>query len=140
VSSPLARHLTLGCSTGFMDEHRNDWVRLVNESAARSSIAVELSAVSADELLGLLDYLHGAPRLPFLFINVHAPSKGLSDDEAQLVDELYRIPPWVDVRGNIGGTTRPPDSSKPAKWASQIAHISRQRRTGHPGLLSQQRP
>jgi hypothetical protein len=80
-----------------MDEHRNDWVRLVDESAAWSSIAVELSAISSDELPGLLRYLDSAPRLPFLFISVHAPSKGFIDDEARPVDELRRIPPWVDT-------------------------------------------
>jgi hypothetical protein len=80
-----------------MDEHRNDWVRLVDESAAWSSIAVELSAVSADELPGLLAYLDGAPRLPFLFISVHAPSKGFVEDEARLVEALSRVPAWVDT-------------------------------------------
>ena len=97
VSSPLAQHITLGCSTGFMEEHRNDWVRLVDESAAWSSIAIELSAISADELPGLLGYLHGAPRLPFLFISVHAPSKGFTEDEVSLVEALCRVPPWVDA-------------------------------------------
>jgi hypothetical protein len=97
LSSPLAQHLTLGCSTGFMDEHRNDWVRLVDESAAWSSIAIELSAISAEELPGLLAYLDGAPRLPFLFISVHAPSKGFIEDEARLVEELCRVPAWVDT-------------------------------------------
>ncbi len=80
-----------------MEEHRNDWVRLVDDSAAWSSIAIELSAVSADELPGLLSYLHGAPRLPFLFISVHAPSKGFIGDEARLVEELGHVPPWVDA-------------------------------------------
>jgi hypothetical protein len=97
VSLPLAQHVTLGCSTGFMDEHRNDWVRLVDDAAAWSSIAVELSAISADELPGLLAYLHGAPRLPFLFISVHAPSKGFIDDEARLVEALSQVPAWVDT-------------------------------------------
>jgi hypothetical protein len=60
-------------------------------------MAVELSAVSAAELPGLIDYLGSAPRLPFLFVSIHAPSKGLSGDEEDLVDALSRIPPWIDA-------------------------------------------
>jgi hypothetical protein len=98
LKSPLlARHLTLGCSTGFMDEFRNDWPELVERSAAISSMAIELSAVSASELPGLLGYLDHAPRLPFLFVSVHAPSKGIGDDEAAIIDELSRVPAWIDA-------------------------------------------
>ncbi len=61
-----------------MDDLRNDWERLVDRAAAVSSMAVELSAISASELPGLLRYLDSAPRLPFLFVSVHAPSKGLN--------------------------------------------------------------
>jgi hypothetical protein len=98
LSSPLlARHLTLGCSTGFMTDLRNDWDRLVDRAAAVSSIAVELSAVSASELPGLVRYLVAAPRLPFLFVSVHAPSKGLNGDERQHVAALCRVPAWIDA-------------------------------------------
>lgn len=96
-SALLARHLSLGCSTGFMTDLRNDWERLVGEAAAVSSMAVELSAVSASELPGLLTYLQSAPRLPFLFVSVHAPSKGLNGDEQAHVDVLCSIPAWVDA-------------------------------------------
>lgn len=98
LASPLlSRHLTLGCSTGFMAKYRSDWQRLVDEAAAVSSMAVELSALSAPEFPGLLTYLHSAPRLPFLFVSVHAPSKGRGDDERQLAEELRQIPAWVDA-------------------------------------------
>lgn len=80
-----------------MAEHRNDWDRLVDEAASISSMAVELSAISADELPGLLDYLDSAPRLPFLFVSVHAPSKCIGSGERELVSELCRIPAWVDA-------------------------------------------
>jgi hypothetical protein len=98
LASPLlARHLSLGCSTGFMTDFRNDWPRLVNEAAAVSSMAVELSALSSRELPGLLDYLRSAPRLPFLFVSVHAPSKDRGNDEEQLVRDLCGIPSWIDT-------------------------------------------
>jgi hypothetical protein len=96
ASALLARHLTLGCSTGFMEEFRGDWQRLVDEAASVSSMAIELSALSGAELPGLLNYLGTAPRLPFVFISLHAPSKGAGDESA-LVDALSGIPSWVDA-------------------------------------------
>lgn len=80
-----------------MADYRNDWERLVAEAAAVSSMAAELSAISASELPGLLAYLRSAPRLPFLFISVHAPSKGRDGDERALVDDLRQVPVWVDT-------------------------------------------
>jgi hypothetical protein len=89
--------MAVGCSTGFMVDHRNDWERLVDEAAAISSMAIELSAISASELPGLLEYLSSAPRLPFLFVSVHAPSKGLDADERRMVEALSRVPAWIDA-------------------------------------------
>lgn len=79
-----------------MVDLRDEWDALIQRAAECSSMAVELSAVSATELPGLIEYLDSAPRLPFLFISVHAPSKGLAGDERQMVDALLRIPPWID--------------------------------------------
>ncbi len=79
-----------------MTELRNDWPGLVDEAAAVSSMAVELSALSSQELPGLLDYLRSAPRLPFLFMSVHAPSKDRGDEE-RLVRDLCDIPSWIDA-------------------------------------------
>jgi hypothetical protein len=89
--------MALGCSTGFMIEHRNDWERLVDEAAAISSMAIELSAISASELPGLVEYLASAPRLPFQFVSVHAPSKGRDADEPGTVEALSSVPAWVDA-------------------------------------------
>jgi hypothetical protein len=98
LASPLlSRHLSLGCSTGFMIDHRDDWDRLVAEAGALSSMAVELSALSSDELPGLLAYLGSASRLPFLFVSVHAPTKNLERDEERLIRDLCSIPPWIDA-------------------------------------------
>lgn len=80
-----------------MAEYQNDWERLIDEAASVSSMAVELSALSASELPGLLSYLRSAPRLPFLFVSVHAPSKGRGDDEHGFVEELRQVPTWVDA-------------------------------------------
>jgi hypothetical protein len=80
-----------------MADLRNDWVRLVDHAAGVSSMAIELSAISASELPGLLSYLGSAPRLPFLFVSVHAPSKGLNGDEMAHVVALCSIPAWVDA-------------------------------------------
>ncbi len=98
LASPLlARHLTIGCSTGYMTELRNEWHRLVDRAAAVSSMAIELSAISASELPGLLEYLDAAPRLPFIFVSVHAPSKGLNSDESTHIEGLCRVPAWIDA-------------------------------------------
>ncbi len=81
-----------------MVDSRGDWESLIEEAAGISSVAVELSALSEAELPGLLRYLEAAPRLPFLFVSVHAPSKGrLDDDEHRVVADLCRIPSWVDA-------------------------------------------
>jgi hypothetical protein len=80
-----------------MAELRNDWVRLVDHAAGLSSMAIELSAISASELPGLLSYLGSAPRLPFLFVSVHAPSKGLNGEEIAHVAALCSVPAWVDA-------------------------------------------
>ncbi len=44
--SPLLRqHGLIGCSTGYMESHREEWDPLVVEAAAVSAVAVELSAM-----------------------------------------------------------------------------------------------
>ena len=74
-SDLLAAHPTIGCSTGYMDELREDWDGLVEAAARTSGFAIELSALSEDELEGLVAYLRDAPPLPFRFVSVHGPSK-----------------------------------------------------------------
>lgn len=91
----LAAHNVVGCSTGYMVDVRGDWNALVERAAETSSSAVELSALSEQELPGLLDYIAGAPRLPFNFISVHGPSKDRRMADRELVDQLGRLPAWV---------------------------------------------
>lgn len=80
-----------------MDDLRDQWEALIDRAAGCSSMAVELSAVSAAELPGLVRYLDSAPRLPFLFVSIHAPSKDVSGDEEELVNTLLRVPAWIDA-------------------------------------------
>jgi hypothetical protein len=97
TSDLLTAHPTIGCSTGYMDELREDWDGLVEAAAQTSGFAIELSALSEDELTGLVDYLRTAPALPFRFVSVHGPSKDrrMSDDE--LVALLEQLPARVSA-------------------------------------------
>jgi hypothetical protein len=131
LDSPLlSRHLSLGCSTGFMAEFRNDWERLVAEAAAVSSMAVELSAISNSELPGLLAYLCSAPRLPFLFISVHAPSKDRNGDERELVGQLQQIPLWVDTIVVHPDTITDPTLYQPLGRRLAIENMDTRKRSG----------
>ena len=94
-SQLVSRHLTVGCSTGYMVDDRGDWPALVERSAATSTLAVELSALSEDELPGLVDFLEGDPSMPFHYVSVHAPSKALALPEPERVRLLTRLPPRV---------------------------------------------
>jgi hypothetical protein len=96
-SDLLTAHPTIGCSTGYMDALREDWDGLVEAAAQTSGFAIELSALSEDELEGLVAYLRTAPSLPFRFVSVHGPSKDrrMSDDE--LVALLEQLPARVSA-------------------------------------------
>jgi len=96
-SQLLRTHLTVGASTGYMESRRGSWPELVAEAASVSSVAAELSAISEPELPELLEFLTTAPRLPFRYVSVHAPSKQRVVAEDELVALLMRIPVWVDA-------------------------------------------
>jgi sugar phosphate isomerase/epimerase len=91
----LAMHHPIGTSTGIFPEARGDWRTLVELACTVSAFAVELSALGGDELLSLDRYLAGAPRLPFRYVSVHAPTKGLATDERDTLAMLGRLPLWV---------------------------------------------
>lgn len=80
-----------------METHRQEWDTLVVEAASVSSVAVELSAISEEELPSLISYMQLQPLLPFRYISVHGPSKQRRLDECQLVEQLQALPPCVDV-------------------------------------------
>ena len=87
----------LGASTGYMADRRGDWPALTWEALRTSVYAVELAALSEDELPGLVDYLGSRVELPFRFLSVHAPSKHRRMSERELVDTLAALPCWVDA-------------------------------------------
>jgi hypothetical protein len=95
--SPLVRHYPIGASTGYMAEHRGQWGLLVEEAASLSWFAVELSALSEKELSGLTVFLSEARDLPFRYVSVHAPSKGMELPEDELVRSLMALPRWIDA-------------------------------------------
>lgn len=97
TSRVLSAHTMVGCSTGYMRSIRGDWNALVERAAQTASSAIELSALSEDELPGLVEYFASAPRLPFHFVSVHAPSKARTMSENELVAQLLLLPSWVSA-------------------------------------------
>jgi hypothetical protein len=93
----LRQHGLVGCSTGYMTEHREDWEHLVVEAAGVSGIVAELSALSEGELPSLIAFLDLNPILPFRYLSVHGPSKERRLGERELVERLASLPPWVDA-------------------------------------------
>ena len=96
MTPPLGHH-PVGASTGYMVGLRGDWPRLAEEASRVSSFAVELTALSEDELPSLLDFLASAPALPFRYVSVHGPSKARRMPEADLVARLAEVPAFVDA-------------------------------------------
>jgi hypothetical protein len=86
----------VGPSTGYMVGARGDWPRLVAAAEACSLDVVELSALSARELPGLLQFLREDGELPFGHVSVHGPSKGWDGTPAALATALAAISPQVD--------------------------------------------
>lgn len=78
-----------------MVEQRGDWPGLVARSAATSTLAIELSALSAPELPELLRFLEGEPSMPFHYVSVHAPSKDVEGGEQSRVEVLAALPARV---------------------------------------------
>lgn len=86
----------VGPSTGYMVGARGDWPRLVAAAEACSLDVVELNALSAAELPGLLRFLADADSLPFAHVSVHGPSKGWDGTPAALATALASVPAEVD--------------------------------------------
>jgi hypothetical protein len=80
-----------------MADRRGDWPALAWEALRTSVYAVELAALSEDELPGLVDYLASGVDLPFRFVSVHAPSKHRRMSESDLIDQLAALPCWIDA-------------------------------------------
>jgi hypothetical protein len=86
----------IGVSTGYMVGARGDWPRLAAAAEVLSDDVVELSALSARELPGLVSFLDDVPELPFRHVSVHGPSKGWEGSPEALVATLAELPDCVE--------------------------------------------
>ncbi len=96
LDRPLAAHHPLGASTGYLEPWRGNWDELLRRVVAVSSFAAEFAALSEPEFGGLLTFLTKRPRLPFVYLSVHAPVKAREASEETLVDWLRALPPHVE--------------------------------------------
>jgi hypothetical protein len=81
------RPLELGLSTGWDAAARGEWAKLHAEAEAFNPRCFELSALSADELPSLLEWLRRAkPKASHL--SFHGPSKGMQDADLDRVVAL----------------------------------------------------
>jgi hypothetical protein len=78
-----------------MAGYRGKWPLLVGQAAALSRRAVELSALSYDELPGLLSFARRSARLPFDYVSVHAPTKNVRTGDWDQVALLETLPDWI---------------------------------------------
>lgn len=104
--SIVAKHSPYGVSTGFMWDQRGDWHAQLALASQFSTAAIELSALSEDEVEPLLDFLRQTPSLPFRFRSVHGPAKNRQLDEAGLVDLL------IDFQNLCDGIVMHPDTMR----------------------------
>ncbi|HEX8083735.1 MAG TPA: hypothetical protein VF529_05550 [Solirubrobacteraceae bacterium] len=88
--------LGVGASTGYMEDERGDWPRLLTAARRVSSEVIELSALSADELPGLAAFLGTSPPLDAAYVSVHAPAKGWDGSPTDLAAAIRdALPPYV---------------------------------------------
>jgi sugar phosphate isomerase/epimerase len=74
-----------------MEQLRGNWEAQVEAAWQVSSFAIELSALSEEELPSLTEYLYRTPSLPFRYISIHGPSKGREMDEERLIFALSQL-------------------------------------------------
>jgi len=88
---PVLAHHPLGASTGYMSDLRGDWPALTRQASEFSPFAIELSALSEDEIDGLTSFLASDPPLPFRYVSIHGPSKGRTMSESDLAHALAEL-------------------------------------------------
>ncbi len=103
----------VGASTGYMTGARGDWPRLIAAAEALSHDVVELSALSAEELPGLVAFLAGVEPLDFAHVSVHGPSKGWDGTPVALASALATLPEQID-----GIVMHPETLGDPAAFAA----------------------
>ena len=96
-SDLLTTHPTIGCSTGYMDELREDWDGLVEAAARPPGSRSSCPRCRRTSWRASSPICDDAPPLPFRFVSVHGPSKDrrMSDDE--LVALLEQLPARVSA-------------------------------------------
>jgi hypothetical protein len=87
----------VGVSTGCLEDQRGDWPALIETARKLSSAVVELSALSARELPGLIAHLAGATDLGIARVVVHAPTKHWTRSPPELAAVLAGLPGVVDA-------------------------------------------
>lgn len=88
-------HHPTGLSTGVLACTGAPWQTMVDEVASNFPFAVELSALHESELDGLLAFLAARPPLPFRYVSIHAPAKGRTLPEQDLVRRFAEVPAFV---------------------------------------------
>ena len=91
----VPKHHPTGLSTGALAGTRASWQTIVDDAASVFPFALELSALHESELDGLLAFLAARPALPFRYVSVHAPAKGRTLPEQDLVRRLAEVPAIV---------------------------------------------
>jgi len=121
-------------STGAFFDQRgdqpSDWTALVQEVQRTSTFAVELAALEAGELPGLVRFIAAAPALPFRFISLHAPSKGRRPREADLVAMLLEVVRSVDAIVVHPDTIDDPQRYAPLGTALVLENMDARKRDG----------
>jgi hypothetical protein len=130
ASPNVAGHHTVGASTGYMAADYGDWPALLEQAVATSTLAVELSALSEHELPALVELLEDPQVLPFLFVSVHAPTKGRRMSEPELVQVLARLAARVDAIVVHPDTIEDPRAYRPLGSALVLENMDVRKPTG----------
>ncbi|HMJ36529.1 MAG TPA: TIM barrel protein [Baekduia sp.] len=130
ASPQVAGHHTVGASTGYMTADHGDWPALLERAVATSTLAVELSALSEPELPDLVELLQDNTVLPFLFVSVHAPTKGRRLSEPDLVTILSRLAARVDAIVVHPDTIENPRAYRPLGSALVLENMDARKATG----------
>lgn len=113
-----------------MAELRGDWTEQVVAAMAVSPFAVELSALSEDEIDALEDYLGADPPLPFRYVSIHGPSKARRMPEDELVFRLVRLAAEADAVVMHPDTIDEPAAYRPLGHKLLIENMDERKASG----------
>jgi hypothetical protein len=113
-----------------MTADHGDWPALLEQAVATSTLAAELSALSEHELPSLVELLEDGQVLPFLFVSVHAPTKGRRLSEPDLVTILGRLATRVDAIVVHPDTIENPRAYRPLGSALVLENMDARKATG----------